>query len=443
MQGFVLGVCLWAVATAAAGTERMQQPSRALDVEVATRMRALELDARVATAADLLRARDAAITELQIRFAEIPSPDYRASSRGRFLVRELRAAGLKNVRQDAEGNVIGVLPGSESGQPAVVLSAHLDTVFPEIESIRVERQGSVLRGPGVADDAAGLAALVHLVRALRDARVPLRRDVVAVGTVGEEGEGDLRGVKHLFEDAFAVGGVHAFLTLDLGSQVQIVNEGLGSRRLRAVVRGPGGHSWGDFGRPNPIHALARGISAFLEAPLPGGGRSSFNVGVIEGGRGVNVIPEEASLRVDLRSESPASLVDLEKSFRRALEQGVEDEGHWSRSASKLELALEVIGDRPVGTTPAASPLVADFVAAFAAHNLPAVLSSSSTDANLPMSLGVPALALPHGVQAHDAHSRSEWCDVTGRGPVLQALLVGLVATAELAGEIVPTRSPTD
>jgi acetylornithine deacetylase/succinyl-diaminopimelate desuccinylase-like protein len=355
----------------------------------------------------------------------------------------LRGAGLRDIRRDATGNVIARLPGKQPGERAVILSGHLDTVFPDLDSIRVQREGTILRAPGIGDDAAGLAAVVHLARALRDARVPLRRDVVVVGTVGEEGEGDLRGVKALFAGALPPAKVHAFLTLDLGMQNQIVNAGVGSRRMQATIVGPGGHSWGDFGRPNPIHALARGVNLFLETPLPEGGRSSYNVGIIEGGRGVNVIPERASIRIDLRSEKTALLQTLEASFRAALDSALAREHAWSREGAGLELDVTTIGDRPIGSTPADSPLVRAAVAAFATQSLRVSLGASSTDANLPMSLGVPALALPHGCRGHDAHSLHEWCDTNGRPAVLAAELLCTVFLAEVQGAALSSRARVD
>ena len=406
------------------------------------RFKSIGLDERVGAAIDALGARDADVTDLQVRLAEIPAPDFRAPLRAAHLQEVLRGIGLVDVRQDATGNVLAVLPGSDRHLPAIVLSAHLDTVFPELTEIHIERQGSVLRGPGIADDAAGLAAVVAIMRALHDARVPLRRDVVVAATVGEEGEGDLRGVKHLFAADLLPGNVAAFLSLDLGSQVQIVNDGVGSRRLLVAVHGPGGHSWGDFGRPNPIHALARSLDTFLETPLPQGARSSYNVGVIAGGSGVNVIPESASLRLDLRSEALPQLEALETAFRAGLERGLARERDWSHGG-KLDLDVQVIGDRPVGRTPPGGTLVQSVIAAFATQGLSVVLGSSSTDANVPMSLGVPAVALPQGVQGHEAHSRAEWCDVSGRPAVLAAELLTVVGLAELDGPIRMRRSPTD
>ena len=404
-------------------------------------IRTLQLDVRVAQAIELLRQRDGDITELQVRIAEVPAPDFRAAARAALVGDAFRAAGLADVRTDAIGNVVGVLRGRDRGAAVVVLSAHLDTVFPELDSIVVQRQGTILRAPGIGDDAAGLAAIVAMARVLQDARVPLRRDIMIVATVGEEGEGDLRGVKHFFATT-PPQRVAAFFTLDLGSQMQIVNEGVGSRRLQVTVRGRGGHSWGDFGRANPIHALARAIDAFLETPPPAGPRSSYNVGVIEGGTGINVIPESASLRLDLRSEEPHVLELLEAAFRAGLETGVARERS-SCHDDGLQLDVEVIGDRPSGRTPADAPVVQAMVAAFATQDLTAVLGTSSTDANLPMSLGVPALALPHGCQGHEAHSRREWCDVTQRPTVLAAELLALIATAELHGPPQFPRQPTD
>lgn len=415
----------------------------ALDPLALTGIQALAQDERVGRALDLLRQRDEAITTLQVQLAEIPTYDERAAERADVFAELLRDAGLRDVHQDEAGNVIGTLRGAERDEPVVVLSSHLDTVFPGLTDIQIERDGAILRGPGIGDDAAGLAAVVHLARALREARVPLRRDLVVVGTVGEEGEGDLHGVKTLFASELSADRVHAFFTLDLGAQMQVVNEGLGSRRLHVTISGPGGHSWGDFGRPNPIHALARAVTDFLSEPLPQGRRSSFNVGVIEGGRGVNVIPESASMRVDLRSESPLLLHEIEMRFRAALDSAMAQERAWSRIDIPLTIEVETIGDRPAGITSPDSPLVTTAVAAFGSQSMGVVLGSSSTDANWPMSLGIPSLALPHGCQGREAHSMNEWCDTTGRPPVLAAELLAVVATAELDGPIRPRRQPTD
>ena len=394
----------------------------------------LAADAGVQRALALLQRRAGEITELQIEFARLPSPDARAPLRAALLGRVLESAGVQALRVDAAGNVIGFVRGAggsaSEDRRVVVLSAHLDTVFPELAHIEIERDGDVLRGPGIADDAAGLAAIVHLAGVLCARGIPLRHDIAVVGTVGEEGEGDLRGVKHLFASELAPDRVAAFITLDLGDPEEIVHGGIGSRRLRATVHGPGGHSWGDFGRPNPIHALARGLDRFLAAVPSGNARSSYNVGVVEGGRGVNVIPESASARVDLRSESAAELEELESVFRACIEAGVGAERAWSRAgADALRLELEVIGDRPAGTTPADSDLVRTAVAAFGNGNLRVRLGASSTDANEPMRLGVPALALPHGVRAHETHSRREWCNVGARVPVLEAVLLALLCVA--------------
>jgi acetylornithine deacetylase/succinyl-diaminopimelate desuccinylase-like protein len=417
--------------------------SVAVDPSARERIERWQRREEYARAAQLLREREAELVELQIRFAAIPTHDYRAPLRAAFLQEELRAAGCEDVRQDAAGNVLARLPGSRRGAPVVVLGAHLDTVFPDLDSIAVVREGTILRGPGIGDDAAGLAALVHLSRALREARLPLRYDLWFVGTVGEEGEGDLRGVRALFSGELAQRAVVAFVSLDVGNPHQIVTEGVGSRRLHAVVLGPGGHSWGHFGRPNPIHALSRAIDAFLSEPIPEDSRTTFNVGVIDGGRGVNVIPDRASLRVDLRSESQAALDAVERRFRAALDTGIVREQSWSRGDGRLELRVETIGDRPVGRTPPESELVRVAVAAFAARGFSPALGSASTDANWPMRLGVPAIAIAHGCRGHQAHAIDEWCDTAGRADVLAAQVLLLAALSEREARPVTRRLPTD
>jgi len=377
-----------------------------------------------------LRAQAPAISRLQVCFAELPSPDLRAEPRAVLFQQCLVESHLADIHRDSVGNVRGTLTGSEPSLPSIVLSAHLDSVFPHLQSIDVVQEGSIYRAPGIADDAAGLAGIVFLVRALQKVGLQLQRSVVVVATVGEEGEGDLAGIKHLFESVWEPQAVAAFLTLDLGSQRHAAHAALGSRRFEVRVSGPGGHSWGDFGRPNPIHALSRGVALFLQGRTAMDEVGSWNIGSIEGGRGVNAIPESAALRVDLRSRQQQGLMELETAFRRCMSQGIEAEQAASKpAAGSLELELHSIGDRPTGETPLDSSLVQICAAAFDTCDLPLEFTRSSTDANVPMSLEVPALALPHGVCAYNAHSELEWCDVSGREDVLEAELLALLALA--------------
>jgi acetylornithine deacetylase/succinyl-diaminopimelate desuccinylase-like protein len=370
------------------------------------------------------------ITELQVAFARLPSPDLRAAPRAALFERRMRELGLDDLQVDAVGNVLGTLSGRQPDLPTVVLSAHLDSVFPHLDVIPVERDGPVLRGPGIADDAAGLAGIVFLAQALQRTGCALERSVVLVATVGEEGEGDLHGVKHLFHGIWAGQPPAAFLTLDIGSPRHAAHAGLGSRRFEVRVQGPGGHSWGDFGRPNPIHALSRSVALFLEGRSARQARGSWNVGRIEGGQGVNVIPQEARLCIDLRSREMDALEDLVLDFHRALEDGLRQEQKAAQTgAGALQHEVRVIGDRPMGETPLDAPLSQTVRAAFEACELPLQFTRSSTDANVPMSLGVPALAVPHGVSGFNAHSEAEWCDVTGRSAVLEAELLAVLALA--------------
>lgn len=371
-----------------------------------------------------------AITDLQMEFARLPSPDLRATPRAAAFERRLQLVGLGDVHRDAVGNVLGTLPGTQPELPVIVLSAHLDSVFPHLETIHIDREGDVLRGPGIADDAAGLAGVLFLVQAIQRTGCRLERNIVVAATVGEEGEGDLLGVKHLFGDTWRGRPPAAFLTLDLGSPRHAAHAGLGSRRFEVQVRGPGGHSWGDFGRPNPIHALGRAIALFLAGRSARLAPGSWNIGRIEGGQGVNVIPESAWMRIDLRSREAQALEDLVLDFHRAVEEGLRLEQDASQTAAgALQHEVRVIGDRPMGETPESDPLPRALAAAFAACNLPLAFTRSSTDANVPMSLGIPALAVPHGVRAYNAHSEAEWCDVRGRTGVLEAELLAVLALA--------------
>lgn len=387
-------------------------------------------DRRVQETLAWLRQQAPAIRDLQVQFAKLPSPDMRAPRRAALFKERLQQLELEDVHIDVVGNVLGTLRGTRRDAPMLVLSAHLDSVFPHLETIPIEQEGSVLRGPGIADDAAGLAGVVFLMEALQHAGRQPECHVVAVATVGEEGEGDLAGIKHLFGTTWDSSSIAAFLTLDLGGQQHAAHVALGSRRLQVTARGPGGHSWGDFGRPNPIHALGRGTALFLEGRPEQGGRRSWNVGHIVGGNSVNAIPEHAELRVDLRGIEPSDLEDLESQFREAMMRGAQlERDASSQAADELQLRIDLIGDRPTGETALDSSVVQVLAAAFAARELPLKFIRSSTDANVPMSLGVPALALPHGVRAYNTHSEREWCDVRGREAVLEAEFLAILALA--------------
>ncbi len=365
-------------------------------------------DPTVRRALDLLRDQNAWTLEQQTSICEIPAPPFSETRRGVELAARFRALGLVNVRTDSAGNVIGERPGSGGGR-RVVLSAHLDSVFPESTDVRVRRDGTRYRGPGIGDDCRGLAVMLAVARAIGEAGTRARGDLVFVGTVGEEGPGNLRGVRYLFERGSA-GRIDGFISID-GTGLGLTSRAVGSHRYAVTIRGPGGHSYGDFGMPNPIHALGRAIAAIGDFAVPVSPRTTFNVGLIRGGTSVNSIPMSGAMDVDLRSESQTALDSLDAALRRAVASAVAaEQARWPASSARLEAVWEVIGKRPAGAQPDEAPIVQAAIAAGRALGFSPRTSASSTDANIPISLGVPAVTLDGGGRGDGAHSLSEWYD---------------------------------
>jgi tripeptide aminopeptidase len=360
---------------------------------------------------------------------EIPAPPFGEGERAEFLRGRLVRCGLEGAGVDAEGNCVALRRG-RAPRPLLVVSAHLDTVFPAGTDCSVSRDAAGrMRAPGIADDGCGLAALVALARALNECGIETEGSLLFVGTVGEEGEGDLRGVRHLLTAGEWAGRADAFISIDGPGLERITHAALASRRYRVTCRGAGGHSWGDFGVPNPVHALGRAVARLAAYPAPKRPRTTFNVGRIEGGSGVNVIPREARMDVDLRSESGAELGRLDAFFRRAAREAAGDENAARRAGTPpLELELKMIGDRPGGQTPPDSPLVLLAQAATRAVGYQPRLDSSSTDSNIAISLGVPAVTLGAGGASGSSHTLEEWYDPRQRDHGLKrALLVALGA----------------
>lgn len=348
-----------------------------------------------------------ATIEEQIAICEIEAPPFKEARRGEDYRRRLEAAGLRNVRVDSVGNVIAERPG-EPGEPVVVISGHLDTVFPEGTDVRVRREGTMLRGPGIGDDCRGLAVLLSVARALDEAGIRTRGTVYFVGTVGEEGAGNLRGVRHLFERELR-GRVDHFISVD-GTGLSFVKDAVGSHRYRVTYRGPGGHSYGDFGLPSPIHAMGRAIARIAELQVPSDPKVTFTVGVVEGGTSVNAIAGEASMQVDMRSVDPAALDSLDARFQAAVRQALEEENARWNSATKLTVAVETIGIRPAGRQGDDARIVRAATEAGRRLGFTPTSSAQSTDANVPINLGVPAVTIDGGGTGGSAHSLQEWWD---------------------------------
>ena len=371
------------------------------------------------------------ITEEQIRICSVPATPFAEQQRAEYLAERFRQLGLHDVSIDEEGNCLGLLKGS-SPTPLVIVSAHLDTVFPDGTDFTVRREGERLLAPGIADDGCGLVALIAIIQALRSAEVPIEGSLLFVGTVGEEGEGNLRGVRHLLtRGPWSKRKIDAFLSFDGPGVDRITNRALGSRRYRVELTGPGGHSWGDFGLPNPVHAIGRAISRLAAYPAPKDPRTTFNVGSIEGGTSVNAIPSRASMEVDLRSAGEAQLRRLDAFFRRAIKEVAEEENSRRRPGDPLlQLQLDLIGERPSGETPADSQLVKIALEATRLLGVEPRLDQSSTDSNLPISLGIPAITLGAGGASGASHTLAEWYDPRDRDRGLKRgllVVLGLVS----------------
>jgi tripeptide aminopeptidase len=389
-------------------------------------------DARITRAFDFIDSSQARFTAELMRVCEIPAPPFKERERGNYFAARFAELGLADAHIDSAGNVIGFYRG-ESEEPLLAMSAHMDTVFPEGTDVRVRRVGSRLCAPGIADDAAGLAALIGLIQTLNYAEIGLRGSIAFVATVGEEGEGDLRGARHLFGEGRLAGRVSAFVSFD-GTTIEfITHQALGSRRYRITFKGPGGHSWGDFGVVNPVHALGRVIARLSDYRAPQEPRTTYNIGRVEGGESVNVIPQSASMDVDLRSASDLELSRLEEFLLAAVDRATRDENA-SRGASgnKLQAELTMIGNRPSGETPRDSPLVRVAIEASRAMGVTPILNRASTDSNIPISLGIPAITIGAGGVSGDSHRLSEWYDPIGREVGYKRALLLAVGMSGLA-----------
>lgn len=372
-----------------------------------------------------------AITSEHIRICSIPASPFGEQARAEYLSRKFIELGLTEVEIDEEGNCLGLLKGA-SRSPLLVVSAHLDTVFSKDADFTVNRRENKLFAPGIADDGCGLAALIALAQAIQKERIPIEGSLLFVGTVGEEGEGNLRGVRHLLTKGPWASHVDAFLSFDGPGVDRITNRALGSRRYRVELIGPGGHSWGDFGLPNPVHAMGRAISRLAGYPAPRDPRTTFNVGRIEGGTSVNAIPGSAIMEVDLRSAAESELRRLDAFFRRAMRDAVDEENAKRRAGDpSLKLNLDLIGERPTGETPVDSPLVEIALEATRMLGVEPRLDQSSTDSNLPISMGIPAITLGAGGTSGCSHTLDEWYDPRERDKGLKRGLLVLLGIAGL------------
>ncbi len=343
----------------------------------------------------------------QIALCEIPAPPFNEDARAEEYRRRFEALGLNDVRIDEEGNVLGSIG---SGDPLVVLSAHLDTVFPPETDVSVERDDTLLTGPGIGDDCRGLAVVLAAARAMKETGLEPYGTIVFVGTVGEEGAGDLRGVKRLFHETLA-GQVDYFISVD-GAGTDLTYRAVGSNRYEVSFLGPGGHSYGAFGMPNPIHALGRAIANLSDFDVPSDPKTTFSVGLVEGGTSVNSIAFSTTMTVDLRSESAEALAELDAAFRAAIAAALAEEN--ARWNSDVELTVDIvsIGVRPAGEQPLEAPIIQAALAAAEEIGFVPRATAASNDSNLPISLGIPAVTIDGGGIGSGSHSLDESFDTT-------------------------------
>jgi tripeptide aminopeptidase len=359
----------------------------------------------VKTLADLKANDDATFAE-QKRITEIPAPPFKEKVRADYYLKRMQELGFKDATIDAEGNVIALRKGTGGGRPKLVVSAHLDTVFPEGTDVTVKEADGITKAPGIGDDSRGLAAMLSLIGAMNANGIATVGDVLFVGTVGEEELGNLRGVKALFRDHTDIDG---FISIDGLGITRVVNQGTGSHRYEMIFKGPGGHSFQEFGLPSAIHAMGRAIARIADLQTPSEPKTTFTVGTVSGGTSVNAIAAEARMTVDMRSDSTDELLKLEARLLDLVKQAVADENaRWK--TDKLTVEIKLIGDRPAGIVAMDSPIVqATQRAVGAITRGPRVtFAGSSTDSNLAMSLGIPAVTMGGGGEGGNWHSRNEW-----------------------------------
>lgn len=388
-------------------------------------------NARVSAALARLKTDNAWTLRQQSQLSAIPSSPFGEAKRGAEYARRLRALGLTDVHTDSVGNVIAMRPGSGDG-PTVVIAGHLDTVFPPGTDFRVSRDGTRMLGPGIGDDSRGLAVVLAVARAFQQAHVRTKGTVYFVGDVGEEGQGNLRGMRYLFGREMK-GKIDYFISVD-GEGLGITSRAVGSHRYRVTYRGPGGHSYGAFGIPNPIHALGRAIAQIADIQVPASPKTTFNVGVIQGGTSVNSISATGTMDIDMRSESAESLDALDATVRKILADALNAENaRWSgprAAAAKLGLVIDTIGIRPTGAQADSAYIVRAALAAANTLGFSSRTFASSTDANIPISLGIPAITIDGGGTGGGAHSLSEWYDDGPNGwlgPQWAALIITTLA----------------
>jgi tripeptide aminopeptidase len=418
-MGFKRAILTIVFVTAASQALGQAAPALAVD--------ALLANPKIVKALDDIKADDVRTFEEQKRITEIPAPPYKEKVRAEYYQKRMQELGFKDAAIDSEGNVIALRKGTGGGRPKLVVSAHLDTVFPEGTDVTVKEKDGAILAPGIGDDSRGLAALLSLIKSMNGNGIATVGDILFVGTVGEEELGNLRGVKALFRDHKDIDG---FISIDGLGITRVVNQGTGSHRYEFIFKGPGGHSFQEFGLPSAIHAMGRAIAKISELQPPSDPKTTFTVGTVVGGTSVNAIAAEARMAVDMRSNSEEELLKLEARLLDLVKEAVADENaRWK--SDKLVVEARMIGDRPAGVVSMDSPIVQATQRAVAAvTRAPRVtFAGSSTDSNIAMSLGIPAVTIGGGGEGGNWHSRNEWYKPTDAyyGPQ-NALLTVLMLT---------------
>ena len=407
------------------------EPAPVATPAMLAKIRALTASKTFATATAKLDADWDRTVQDVITLTEIPAPPFQEAKRATAFAEMLRAHGLSDVTIDAEGNAMGLRKGTANGGPLLVVAAHLDTVFPAKTDVTVKRTPTRLSAPGIGDDTCSLAVLLAMIRAMDAAGIKTTHDILFVGNTGEEGPGDLRGVRYLFTKSPYKDRIAQFVSLEPGRDA-IATGGIGSKRYKVTFKGPGGHSRGDFGMVNPAYAMASAITAFSKMPVPREPATVFNVGIVEGGTSVNSIPFETAMTVDMRSEGKAEL-DAQETYLLSILQPAVDAENAIRSTTKGPITLEAkkVGDRPVGQTPASAPIVQLATAAVTAGGGKPVYRWGSTDSNIPMSLGIPAVTLGSGFDTDRGHSLAESLELDRAGTV-KYMAINLATVIALA-----------
>ena len=400
------------------------------------RISQLAADRRVHSAFKWLHLQEPQILRWQADLVTVPAPPFGERPRAEWLCERFRELGLDEVHLDQIGNAVAVrkaVTSPDGGRRCVLISAHIDTVFPSDTIIEAKIDGTRLEAPGACDNGAGVVCMLAMAAALTHAGVEHDCDIVFAGNVGEEGEGDLRGMRYLYESSDFRDSIAAHLVLDGAGHEVAITHALGSRRYLVTARGPGGHSWTDAGRPNPIVALSRAIASLSEFELAPAPRTTMNVGTMGGGTAINAIPEQASARFDFRSTDPQELIRLEVELYRTVEDAVMAANTASSggpaTTGGLSFSIEEIGSRPAGELPEDSPLYETLRAVDRHLNIRTERRIASTDANIPLSRGVPAICVGAGGEGGGIHTRAEWYDARGRALGLRRVLLLLLALA--------------